>query len=303
MKEVVEIQPVKNRGLFEVSRIVYLDIGDISASLDTTRRDMAPGAMNDLVTSVSKYGVLQPVSVRHADSGYELISGERRLRAAKLAGLREIPCIIMDVSEQESAALVLVDNLQRRDLDFIEEARALSRLINLYGYSQDEAARLIGRSQPAVANKLRLLKLSDAITGRIRAAGLTERHARALLRLGGERAASAALDEIISRRLNVSQTDKYIDELTSEKTAQTKQGDSGAQAAPAPRNAPAPIPDENERSNPAITDGHLRFFINTVRRGIRLLQKAGVRARCDVSDHDDQLVITIGLPKGASTRP
>lgn len=303
MKEVVEIQPVKNRGLFEVSRIVYLDIGDISASLDTTRRDMAPGAMNDLVTSVSKYGVLQPVSVRHADSGYELISGERRLRAAKLAGLREIPCIIMDVSEQESAALVLVDNLQRRDLDFIEEARALSRLINLYGYSQDEAARLIGRSQPAVANKLRLLKLSEAITGRIRAAGLTERHARALLRLGGERAASAALDEIISRRLNVSQTDKYIDELTSEKTAQTKQGDSGAQAAPAPRNAPAPIPDENERSNPAITDGHLRFFINTVRRGIRLLQKAGVRARCDVSDHDDQLVITIGLPKGASTRP
>ncbi|MDR3278184.1 MAG: ParB/RepB/Spo0J family partition protein, partial [Oscillospiraceae bacterium] len=136
------MQLIKKRGLFEASRVVYLPMGDISLNPGTPRRDSPPGTMRDLAASIAKYGILQPLSVRRSGGGYELISGERRLRGAMLAGLREVPCIILDVGEQESAALVLVENLQRRDLDFVEEARALARLRGLYGYSQEETARL-----------------------------------------------------------------------------------------------------------------------------------------------------------------
>ncbi|MDR1298654.1 MAG: ParB/RepB/Spo0J family partition protein [Oscillospiraceae bacterium] len=281
---------VKKRGLFETGQVVYLKIGDISADRETPRRDMPPGAMRELVSSVTKYGVLQPVAVKRAGAGYKLISGERRLRAAALAGLEELPCIVMDVSEQESAALVLVDNLQRRGLDFMEEARALSRLINLYGYSQDEAARLIGRSQSAVANKLRLLRLPDEVIVSLRAANLTERHARALLRLKGDPAMSSALAEIIRRGYNVARTDEYIDELLSAGDAARAQN--ATEHATTPKTAQAAI-----RSEIAAAHGHIRFFIGTLRRSIKLLQKAGVAARYDVSDAGPEVRLTIMLPK------
>jgi ParB family chromosome partitioning protein len=281
---------VKKRGLFETGQVVYLKIGEISADRETPHRDMPPGAMRELVSSVSKYGVLQPVAVKRADAGYKLISGERRLRAAVLAGLEELPCIVMDVSEQESAALVLVDNLQRRGLDFMEEARALSRLINLYGYSQDETARLIGRSQSAVANKLRLLRLPDEVLVSLRAANLTERHARALLRLKGDPAMSSALAEIIRHGYNVARTDEYIDELLSAGAAARAQN--AAEHAGAPKTAPPPA-----RTEIAAAHGHIRFFVGTLRRSIKLLQKAGVAARYDVSDAGPEVRLTITIPK------
>ncbi|MDR1217410.1 MAG: ParB/RepB/Spo0J family partition protein [Oscillospiraceae bacterium] len=287
---------VKKRGLFETGQVVYLKIGEISADSETPRRDMPPGAMRELVSSVSKYGVLQPVSVRRADAGYELISGERRLRAAVLAGLEDIPCIVMDVSEQESTALVLVDNLQRRGLDFMEEARALSRLINLYGYSQEETARLVGRSQPAVANKLRILRLPDEVIVSLRAANLTERHARALLRLKGDNAISSALAEIIRRGYNVAQTDEYIDELLSTENAARMQIGTGHSAQIHSQESPR----ESAHSEIAIAHGHIRFFVGTLRRGIKLLQKAGVAARYDVSDAGTEIRLTIIIPKNTA---
>ncbi|MDR2665289.1 MAG: ParB/RepB/Spo0J family partition protein, partial [Oscillospiraceae bacterium] len=122
------MRQMKKRGLFETNRVVHIRLGDISAGRCAPRREMPPGEMHALVVNVSKYGVLQPLSVRRTETGFELISGEQRLRAAVLAGLDEVPCIILDMDEQDSAALVLVDNLRRRGLDFIEEARALSRL-------------------------------------------------------------------------------------------------------------------------------------------------------------------------------
>jgi ParB family chromosome partitioning protein len=289
------MRAINKRGLFDAGRIVRLKIKDIAVTGAAAHSDTQPGVIRELAGSIAKYGVLQPVPVRRSQSGYELITGEKRLRAAALAGLDEVPCIVMEASEQDSAALVLVDNLQRRGLDFMEEARALSRLINLYGYSQDEAARLTGRSQPSVANKLRLLKLPDSITGTLRAAKLTERHARALLRLlrFGERAAADALAEVIRCGFNVAQTDAYIDDLLTEYAAAETDAMAGIRVA-AP--LPPPLPEPPQL---AVSHGHIRFFANTVRRGVKLLQKAGIGARCDLTDAGGEIRLTIILPKGA----
>ena len=147
----------------------------------------------------------------HGHSCFELVSGERRLRAARMAGLSEVPCIVIDVDGVCSSLLALVENLQRRDLDFLEEAMALDRLIHTYDLSQEEAARRIGKSQSAVANKLRLLKLSPRLLDRLRQNGLTERHARALLRLETEEQQWEVLEYVIDHHLTVAQTEAYIE--------------------------------------------------------------------------------------------
>ena len=156
---------------------------------------------------------LQPLTVRRQGTGYELVAGERRLRAAAMAGLREVPCLVAQVGEEDSALLALMENLQRRDLDCWEEAEALSRLIARYGLSQEETARRLGRSQPAVATKLRLLRLPDSVRQFLQENGLTERHARALLRLGTEEQQLAAAQVFCRRRMNVAAAEAYIEDL------------------------------------------------------------------------------------------
>ena len=145
------MQLMKKRGLYEASRIVYIAVGDILPNPGQPRKCFDPNALRELAGSISRYGILQPLSVRRRGSCFELVSGERRLRAAKLAGLKEVPCVILDIDSQESSILALVENLQRKDLDFIEEAEGLYRLINHSGYKQEEVARLVGLSQSAGA--------------------------------------------------------------------------------------------------------------------------------------------------------
>jgi ParB family chromosome partitioning protein len=208
------------------------------------------------------------------------------------------------MDEQDSAALVLVDNLRRRGLDFIEEARALSRLINLYGYSQEEAARLIGLSQPAVANKLRLLKLPDSITDSLRAASLTERHARSLIRLlrFGERAVAQALSEIVAHGYNVARTDSYIDEVIAAMSDFRDGAPNAADAQPAtpPSSIVPDAPEGPPQPVSSMIHGHIRFFVNTVKRGVKLLRKAGIPATCEVADAADDVSLTIMIPKSAA---
>ena len=150
------------------------------------RKYFEPEAIRELADSIRQYGVLNPLTVRRTTDGYELIAGERRLRAARAAGLSEVPCLVMSATEEDSSAIALVENLQRRDLDFFEEAAGYRQLIDRYGLTQEEAAHKVGKTQSAVANKLRLLKLSPETMQMIRDGGLTERHARAILRLPTE---------------------------------------------------------------------------------------------------------------------
>ena len=175
---------LRRKGLFESTKVLFLPIAAISPNPDQPRTCFSREGLEELAASIQELGVLQPLSVRRSkNGGYELISGERRLRASRMAGLTEVPCILVSVDSQGSSLLALVENLQRRDLNFVEEATALAKLIETYHLSQEEAARRIGKSQSAVANKLRLLRLPPDVLTLLRERGCTERHARALLRL------------------------------------------------------------------------------------------------------------------------
>jgi len=280
------MQLLRKRGLYEASRIVYLPVSEIAANPNQPRRHIEPAEMREMSESIAKYGVLQPLSVRRLGSGYELLSGERRMRAAMLAGLTEVPCVIMDVGTRESAVLVLVDNLQRRELDFIEEARGLSRLVSVYGYSQEETARLVGLSQSAVANKLRLLKIPTDLLVIIREAGLTERHARALLRLEGEAEMIAALETVIRQDMNVAKTDAYIDEFLAGKTEDERLPPD------------APVYEANEMHPKSIIIlKDVRLLINSITRGVNLLRQSGVSAKLEQEEDERGLVLTITIQK------
>lgn len=177
---------LRRKGLFESTKVLFLPIAAISPNPDQPRTCFSREGLEELAASIQELGVLQPLSVRRSkNGGYELISGERRLRASRMAGLTEVPCILVSVDSQGSSLLALVENLQRRDLNFVEEATALAKLIETYHLSQEEAARRIGKSQSAVANKLRLLRLPPDVLTLLRERGCTERHARGAAPPGG----------------------------------------------------------------------------------------------------------------------
>lgn len=234
------------------------------------RRDFDPAALRDLSESIAVHGILQPLSVRRTEGGYQLISGERRLRAAKLAGLQEVPCLVVNADSRESSLLALIENVQRRDLDFCEEALALQALLEASGLSQEALARQIGKSQSAVANKLRLLKLSPEALTHLRENGFTERHARALLCLPTAEAQAEAARYIVAHGLTVAQTEAYVDVLLS----------------PAPKKA-----------KPIFILKDVRLFLNTVKRGLSMMQSAGVNAACDRTDTPEEILLTIRIPR------
>ena len=193
------------------TQVRWLPVEQIAPNPHQPRREFAPGPLAELAESIRRHGIIQPLSVRRRDDGWELIAGERRLRAAKLAGLQTVPCLEMQVDKQDSAILALIENIQRRDLHYLEEATAIAAYLRQSGSTQEEAAALLGRSPSALANKLRLLRLSPDCCRLLTEHDLTERHARALLRLEDEEERLNALHHIIRQHLNVAQTEQYID--------------------------------------------------------------------------------------------
>nr|WP_300169878.1 ParB/RepB/Spo0J family partition protein [uncultured Flavonifractor sp.] len=265
---------LRRKGLFESNRVQFLPISTISPNPGQPRKYFAQDGLEELAASIKEHGVLQPLSVRRTSTGYELVSGERRLRASKLAGLTEVPCIVVNVDGQESSLLALVENLQRRDLDFVEEAAALSSLIQTYRLSQEEAARRIGKSQSAVANKLRLLRLPPAALSVLREHGCTERHARALLKLEDPALQEEAARHVAEEGLTVASTEQYVEELLH----------------------PA-APDKPPRKKPAFIIKDVRLFLNTVTRGLTMMKSAGVNANCKRQETDESILLTITIPK------
>ena len=197
-----------------VRSVSYIPVEDIVPGAMQPRRHFPAESLRELRDSIAEHGVIQPLTVRVKGERFELIAGERRLRAAKMAGLTEIPCILMDVDMENSGVIALIENIQRKDLDFVEEAEGISQLIRLFGMSQEEAARRLGKSQSAIANKLRILRLPEDVLRSLRLAGLGERHARTLLRLSTEDAQRNAAAHIVSRRMTVAAAEAYVDSLT-----------------------------------------------------------------------------------------
>ena len=263
----------KKKNLFQSNRICYVPPERIVPNPRQPRRHFDEKSLRELAESIRQYGMLQPVSVQKTSEGYVLVAGERRLRAAVIAGLRQVPCILVRGSEQDSALLALIENLQRCDLHYTEEAAAIARLISAYGMSQEEAARRLGRSQSAVANKLRLLRLSPACVEGLRQYGLTERHARALLRLEDDDQRMAALRCIGEKQLNVAAAEDYIESLLQKRQKENP----------------------NKKTLYIIKD--VRIFLNSVDRSMENIRRAGVDARCDKQENDDEITITIQIPK------
>ncbi len=267
---------LQRKGEFLSTRVQYIPLGRIRPNPQQPRRSFDEEGLAELAASIRSCGILQPLTVRRAGEGYELVAGERRLRAARIAGLREVPCLVAQVGEEDSALLALMENLQRRDLDCWEEAQAIARLISRYGLSQEEAARRLGRAQPTVANKLRLLRLPEDVRVLLRENGLTERHARALLRLQDPEVQRRAAGDMVRRGMNVAQAEAYVEKLLQ-----------SAQVTP-PRG----------RSTYIIKD--VRLFLNSVDRGLHLMRQAGVDAGWNRQDTDREILLTIRIPKRAS---
>ena len=267
---------LQRKGEFLSTRVQYIPLGRIRPNPQQPRRSFDEEGLAELAASIRSCGILQPLTVRRAGEGYELVAGERRLRAARIAGLREVPCLVAQVGEEDSALLALMENLQRRDLDCWEEAQAIARLISRYGLSQEEAARRLGRAQPTVANKLRLLRLPEDVRALLRENGLTERHARALLRLQDPEVQRRAAGDMVRRGMNVAQAEAYVEKLLQ-----------SAQVTP-PRG----------RSTYIIKD--VLLFLNSVDRGLHLMRQAGVDAGWNRQDTDREILLTIRIPKRAS---
>ena len=273
------MQALRSRPGVRRGGILYLRADELSPNPVQPRRRFDDEALAELSESIKTYGILNPLTVRLRGGKYELVAGERRLRAAKLAGLQEVPCILLDVNMEDASLIALVENLQRRDLDFIEEAAGINQLIRMFGMSQEEAARRIGKSQSAVANKLRLLKLPPDVLEALRENGLTERHGRALLRLQRPEAQREALAYIIDNGLTVAATDAYVDALLSR---------------PEPE-PPAEAEKPEHKRTFVLKD--VRVFLNTLSRSIDLMKQGGIDAGVQRQETEDSLILTISIPK------
>lgn len=257
-------------------------VSEIARNPNQPRKYFDPEAIAQLAESIRQYGVLNPLTVRRAPGGgYELVAGERRLRAARVAGLNDVPCLLIAADNEDSSAIALVENLQRRDLDFFEEAYGFKRLIDQYGLTQEEAARKVGKTQSAVANKLRLLRLSPQNMELIRSANLTERHARCLLRLHDDEERMNATHYIIENELNVSRSEEYIENLLEQKKH--------------PELTEPPHKDNVVR---LIKD--VRFFLNTLNRAVGVMVDAGIGATVDRQKNEDGITLTINIPHAKS---
>lgn len=260
------MQCQKLKTYMETGRVVFLPARAIRPNPAQPRSVFHEDSLNELAESIRQHGILQPLSVRRIGTSYELIAGERRLRAGQMAGLTEIPCIVMNMDDRESAMTAMIENLQRQDLDFIEEARGIAKLMDTWSMSQEQAAKLLGKSQSAVANKLRLLRHSEPVLDALRQGNLTERHARALLKLPDEISKMRTLEVIVRQGLSVARTEKYIEQLLSGQAQQIKKVNLGA-------------------------------FLNNLSLSLQRIQRSGISAVSERRETEDQIVLTITIPK------
>lgn len=249
----------------ETGRVVFLPFSAIVPNPFQPRTEFAPDKLQELAQSIRRHGVLQPLSVRRIETGYQLIAGERRLRAAQLAGLTEVPCIVMRMTDRESEMAALIENLQRRDLDFIEEARGIGLLMARYEMTQEQAAQALGKSQSGIANKLRLLRHSAPVLAAIRRENLTERHARALLRLSGDEPKLQAIAAISHYSMTAERTERYIESLL-------------------------------DKEKPAGKPNVSRFLAG-IDQSLASFRQSGVSAVSERKETDQQIVVTITIPK------
>ncbi len=256
----------------ECGALFRLPITDIRPNPNQPRRTFDPIALQELSTSIAVNGLMQPVVVRPVEGAYELIAGERRWRACSMAGMKEIDAIVMDADAEKSACLALVENLHRRDLHFFEEAESYAALMKLYGLTQEQLADRINRKQSTIANKLRVNRMAPHIKAMIIDANLTERHARALLRLPNEDMQLALLERVIASNYSVKETEQQIDQLLA-------------------------ASDDRPKRNVIHLIRDYRLVINTLKSTVQDLRDAGVDANYTLTEQANEVIVTVSVPK------
>lgn len=257
-------------------QILLLPQEDILPNPHQPRERFDTDELEGLATSIRQNGLLQPLNVRPTSDGrYELIAGERRLRAARLVGIARIPCIIMDVTDEKSAVYALLENIQRQNLGFFEEAQAIDRLLTRFGISREEAARQLGKAQSTLSNKLRLLKLPEDVREEISKSNLTERHARALLKFDDEKLLRRAVKIIVDKRLTVAESEKLINQILNRRVRCKKQ--------------------------PLMQIKDVRLFVNTLNHAVDTIRRAGIDADSVKSETEEYIEYVVRIPKQPGT--
>lgn len=250
------------------------------------RRVFAQNALEELCASIKQYGLLQPISVRKLGSdSFELIAGERRLRACRMAGMKFIDAIIFSTYEQDSAVIAMMENLQRENLHYMEEAEGYQNLIRDHGLSQDELARRLGKNQSTIANKMRILKLPMAVKRMLLQYSLTERHARALLRLHDEEMQMHVIQIIVQQNLNVKATEDLVERTISRMYGIEKEEE------------------EQSRTRPSKISGFVRdtrLFVNSLRTVVQQMTDAGLNPKLESRDKEEGMEIKIWIPHPAA---
>ena len=253
-----------------VAKVIQIEVEKIEPNPYQPRREFDD--IECLAQSIKQNGILQPLTVRKTDNGYQLVAGERRLRAAKMLGLESVPCIPMTITERNSAMMALIENIQRRDLSFFDEAEAIAKLIDFYGMTQEDAAIRLGKSQPSVANKLRLLKLDKSVREKISEYGLTERHARTLLRLKCKGQQLDAIEVFKAKNMNVESAERYIDAILQKEK------------------------DMSSFKKRSIVFKDVRLFVNTLNKAVEMMKAAGIEADSQRIQNEDYIEYIVKIP-------
>ena len=263
----------------EINKVILLPVSRIDSNPNQPRRYFDTENLTELAESIRANGLLQPITVRQSmrDGCYELIAGERRTIAFRMLGYDMIPAIVEEYNDQQSAVLSLIENLQRKDLNYFEEASGISRLMCELSLTQQQVSEKIGKAQPTVANKLRLLKYSPAVQNAFLDHGLTERHARSMLKLQSEEEQMRVIALVAENKLNVDQTEQYVDRLVHKKPA-----------------------DQEKTRIYVVKD--MRIFLNTINRAISIMQHAGIPVDTDKNENDQYMEYLIRVPKSAIYR-
>ncbi|AMJ42545.1 nucleoid occlusion protein [Anaerotignum propionicum] len=237
------------------------------------------GALEELAESITAYGILQPITVRKMSGGfYELVAGERRLRAAEMAGLKTVPALFVQVTDSDSAVLAFIENIQRQNLSFLEEAEGYRNMMEDYGLTQEELATKLSKSQSAIANKLRVLKLEDSVKKELLEHQFTERHARALLRLPDEESRLLVMAHMIREEMNVKRTEEFVEHTLEE--MRSKHSEKG-----------------ERREKRYVTD--FRLFTNTIKQSLEVIRRSGMDVVYEDNQNEEECEIIIRIRKGA----
>lgn len=267
----------------EADKIVKLPISQVIPNPDQPRKNFDEDALAELSASISMYGILSPLLVTPAEGDtYLLIAGERRYRAAQLLGLTEVPVIVKYYTPQEVAQIALIENLQRENLNYMEEAEGYQKLLEDFNMTQEAMAEKVGKKQSTIANKLRLLRLPAEVRLLLLQNGLTERHARALLKLEKVEQQMATLQAVVEKKLNVTQTEAFIDKLLAGK--------------------------QQEKKKHIVLTSDVRLYVNSIKKVTQAIKAVNIPVKMEQVIDGDDVVVTVRIrnmkkPKGSNNKP